>query len=56
MWAHVVITHVTSYDVLVEGVVLYPMGLLWIFGKKLPITNHDGKQEITINYSANYFH
>jgi len=28
MWAHVIITHVTSYDhrdVLVKGVVLYPM-------------------------------
>jgi hypothetical protein len=43
MWAHAVITHVTSYDVLVERVVLYPMGVTLDFWGKLPITNHDGK-------------
>jgi hypothetical protein len=35
MWAHVVITHVISYDILVEGVVLYPMGVTLDFWEEI---------------------
>jgi hypothetical protein len=37
-----------SYDVLVEGAILYPWESPWIFGKGLFIINHDGKREISL--------
>jgi hypothetical protein len=37
-------THATSYDILVEGAVLYPLGFTIDFSKKSHIITHDDKQ------------
>jgi len=42
------VTHVMSNVVLVRGVVLYPLGLPLIFGRKLHTTIQAGKQELAI--------
>jgi hypothetical protein len=41
--AKVVVTHATSYDVLVRGVVLYLLGVTLDFGRKLFIIDQDGR-------------
>jgi hypothetical protein len=37
------VTKATSYAVLVRGVVLYLLGVTWIYGRRLFIINYDGK-------------
>jgi hypothetical protein len=46
MLGKIVVTHVTSYDVLVGGVVLYPLGVTIDFWKKSHITIQAGKHEL----------
>jgi len=40
MWAQVMVTHVTSYDIFVGGATLHPLGGCFIF---LYIIEQDGK-------------
>jgi hypothetical protein len=42
----------TIYDVLVRGIVLYPMGLYWIFGKKLIPIDLGGKNEMGVKFNS----
>jgi hypothetical protein len=43
MWAQAMVTHATSYDVLVGDVVLYPLGITIDFGKRLHTIAHASK-------------
>jgi hypothetical protein len=43
MQARTMVMHATSYDVLVKGVVLYPLGVTIDFGKKSHTTAQGGK-------------
>ncbi len=42
------VTHATSYNVLVGGVVFYPLKVTMKFGKKLHIINQDGRQKLIV--------
>jgi hypothetical protein len=46
--AQVMVTHATSYDILIGEWCYNPYGLLWIFQRKLNIKNWDGKQELIV--------
>jgi len=46
VWAWVVVTHVTSYDVLIGGVVLYPLWVAIDFGRKPHTTIQVGIHEL----------
>jgi len=46
----VVVTHATSYDVLVGGITLYLLRVIWTFGRKLSTINQDGRHEIVVRF------
>jgi hypothetical protein len=47
-----VVVRATFYDVLVGGVVLYPLGLPLVCGRKLHITTQFGKLELITSFIA----
>jgi hypothetical protein len=55
VWVRVVVTHVTSYDVLVGGIMLYLLGVIWTFGRKLLTINQDGRHEIVVRFFCQFF-
>jgi hypothetical protein len=49
MQAQTMVMNITSYDIMVKGAVLYPLGVTIDFGKKsYNYITHDDKQEIVL--------
>lgn len=48
MQAQTMVMNITSYDVVVKGVALYPLGVTIDFGKKSYNITHDDKQELVL--------